>query len=284
MVQLNGVPDGPARRHSLDRSAHDNVHLLILMLLGRRWLCEDKEGNPKIDECIPIVLDLVSSLDNLVQLRHDRSCDHGGRGSNGRDDLASDHLRVLSLALRDVVVLSSQLSGSMDVVNVEVAVIVLLKVSRVEVGTLDPNMGRVELLLQLVEDLEVILRGVVLLLLLLAWFLVNLYLEVLSRSELWNFDLLDMLLDLLLALLEGESNAAGDQIGAGLDVKEMDVVGGVEFDRVGASLGAGPEEVAFFVSVVLGEGGDQLDDLVVESVFEVKSGEFNASLIAILFL
>jgi hypothetical protein len=55
--------------------------------------------------------------------------DHSSGGCNGRDDLTSDHLGLVAVAFRDGVVASAKVGASVNEVNMEVCVVILLKIS-----------------------------------------------------------------------------------------------------------------------------------------------------------
>lgn len=84
-------------------------------------------------------------MDELVNLTTDAASDHSCRGSNGRDDLSSDHLGLLLLAFLDSVVTSAKVGCGVNEVDVEVVIIILFKLDGVEVLAGDTDVGNLEL-------------------------------------------------------------------------------------------------------------------------------------------
>jgi len=67
-----------------------------------------------------------------VNLSSDSSSNASSSCGNSRDDITRDHLSLVAVGFSDLVVPSSEVGAGMDEVNVEVGIIILLKVSRNE--------------------------------------------------------------------------------------------------------------------------------------------------------
>jgi hypothetical protein len=75
------------------------------------------------------------------------------------------------------------------------------------------------------------------------------------------------------ALLDAESER--DEVGGGSHEEHVQGVRGVEPDRAGGALGARPEGVPVLIRVVLRENVQQIEDLVVEQLLEILTGDFH---------
>lgn len=111
-------------------------------------LFNQKEGQCQVYKGILEFVEARESLHELVELRRYAACDHGSGGRDRRDDSACDHLGFAEVALCDLVVAGTELSGGVDVVDVEVSFIVLLKFNRLQLLRLN----RLDLLLQLTHQ------------------------------------------------------------------------------------------------------------------------------------
>lgn len=125
---FQSVPNSPVFRDGLDGSKHNGVVILARVLLGFVRFREHEHGQCQVNERVLEVTDLVFALHELVNLRGDGSSNHGSGGGDGRDDLSGNHLGLLPFTLSDLVVPGSEIGGGVDEVDMEVRVVVLLKV------------------------------------------------------------------------------------------------------------------------------------------------------------
>ena len=124
------VVDGEVLGQARDRAAHDWVILLRLVLLDIIRLREHEERKGEVAESVLELGNIVEALSVLEDLVADNTSDHGrGRGDGG-DDLSSDHLGLVAVALRDLVIAGTEVGAGVDEVDVEVRVVVLLEVGR----------------------------------------------------------------------------------------------------------------------------------------------------------
>jgi len=108
---------------------HNGVHFPRLVLLDIIGLGNHEIGKGQVDKGVLELLDVGEALSVLVDLIGDNTSDHGCGGGNGRDDLASNHLHLVALAFSNLVIAGSQVRASCDEVDVEVLVVIFLKVS-----------------------------------------------------------------------------------------------------------------------------------------------------------
>lgn len=83
-----------------------------------------------------------------------------------------------------------------------------------------------------------------------------------------------------LVLVGSDSEREGQQVCTRLDKAGVQRVLRVELNVARASLGSGPEGLTFLVLVVRGEHVEQVLDLMVKVLIEMKSGHLNALLIS----
>ena len=110
---------------------HDHIELRLFTddLVGLRDL-DCRQG--QIDEAVLELSDVCETLHVLEDLVADHAGDESGCGRDGGNDLACDHLGLVSVTLANLVVAGSQVGTGIDEVNVVVGVIVLLEIGRCE--------------------------------------------------------------------------------------------------------------------------------------------------------
>lgn len=67
-----------------------------------------------------------------VNISSDKAGNAGCGGGDGRDDVSRDHLGLVAVSSHNMVVGGSQVGASHDEVDVEVSVVILLKISRLK--------------------------------------------------------------------------------------------------------------------------------------------------------
>lgn len=107
--------------------SHLAVRSPVLDLWTGNRLAEAKEWQCKIDEAILVLLNVVLAINDLVKLEDDQTCHQSRGGGNGRNDLASNKLGLVSIGLFNLVILGAQVACGGDEVNVMICVIVLLE-------------------------------------------------------------------------------------------------------------------------------------------------------------
>lgn len=134
MLLLEPVDDLLERRVALDLEAVPErpLGLVVLLLGGRDGLREAEEGEGEVDEAVLVLLNVVLTVDDLVELEADKADSESGGGGNCRDNLASNELGLVAVRLGDLVVASTEVGRGGDEVDVVVGVVVLLKVARLE--------------------------------------------------------------------------------------------------------------------------------------------------------
>lgn len=256
-LDIKAVPEGP--------------RVLVVLVLGSgNGLGESKEGEGEVDEAILVILNLVLAGNQLVELEADKSGDKGGGGGNGGDNLPSDSLDLVAIARGDGVVHGTEIGSCRDEINMEIAVIVLLKVKLVHLEAGQGGGGREGgdglLQLGLIGGLGDILG------------LGHLDLDTLLGGELGHHDVLEGGDD------QGGIRGALDAIvlgvenGSGFDEIHVDGLVGVKVQGGGATLGAGPEGHPGGGDRVLGEVEEELLDGVVEEELELEAGPHDAVL------
>lgn len=273
------VIDGVALGDGLDLAHEDRVVLLRLSLVGGSRLREDEERKGEVDEAILVGIEVIVALDKFVHLSSNAASDHGGCGSDGRDDLSSNHLGLLLVALVDSVVASAEVGSSMNEVDVEVGVIILFELDGMEILASDSDVVDLELS-------EKCLQGV----LILRSSGLRLCLCLLAGSLPWELDLDGLGLE---GLDGGGSSGVTDGVGVsalsdakivsnqvGGSCNEMHVKGVLRVEplSIGSTLGARPEGVSVRIDVILGEDVKKVEDLVIEEGLEVLAGNIHASL------
>jgi hypothetical protein len=126
-VHDNLTEDSLWIRHTDDRSHGHNIVLLGLDQLSSVGLGEQPRRSSQVDESVLIFFNVSLSLDKLVDLGSDAPSDHGSGGGNGRDNLTSNHLSLVEVALSDLVVTGTHVGSTVNELNVEVLVVVLLE-------------------------------------------------------------------------------------------------------------------------------------------------------------
>lgn len=138
VLLLEPVNDLLQRRVAVDLEAVPESPLLVLVVLllgGSNRLGEAEEGKCEVDETVLVLLNVVLAVDDLVELKADKAYCEGSGGRNGRDNLASNKLRLVAVRLSDAVVASTKVGRRSDEVDVVIAVVVLLKVARLKTET-----------------------------------------------------------------------------------------------------------------------------------------------------
>lgn len=158
LVNLDLVVVGVAFRQASNRAAHDRVKLLGLVLDDIVGLGHHDGGQGQVDEGVLELGDVIEVLHELVNLVADNTSDHGGGGGDGRDDLTCNHLGLVAIALGDLVVAGAKIGSSIDEINVEVIVIILLEIGWHK-SSLDGLLANLKLLEQLSNDRLVIVIG-----------------------------------------------------------------------------------------------------------------------------
>ncbi|GIX63812.1 polyketide synthase [Babesia caballi] len=132
-LQVHFVPYGEARRERADGPSHHRVVFLVGGGGGWQRLGLQPQGRGETAERVPEVLDLeLLVADGLDELQHDQSRNHcRGRGDGG-DDFSRYQLGLHTIALLDIVVLAAQVRRRPYELYVEVAVVVLFEVNRVQ--------------------------------------------------------------------------------------------------------------------------------------------------------
>lgn len=103
-----------------------------LLLGGSNGLGETEEGKREVHEAILVLLQLVLAVDDLVEFEANETRCERSRRRDGRDDLAGDLLRLVSVGRGDAVVERPEVGGRGNEVDVEIRVVVLLKIDRVK--------------------------------------------------------------------------------------------------------------------------------------------------------
>ncbi|CAF3535359.1 unnamed protein product [Fusarium graminearum] len=136
------------------------VGSLIFHLGTGDWLTETKEGQCQVDETILVLLKIILAINDLVQLQNNQASHQRSGCGNGRNDLASNELGLVSISWLNLVVLGPQVAASSDEIDVMVRVIVLLEIDRNELESRQRAGGRqtVSQLLDLVVVVEARLR------------------------------------------------------------------------------------------------------------------------------
>ena len=253
---------GVALRDAGDGAAHDRVELLRLVLNDIVRLGEHDLRQGQVDEAVLERLNVVLALDELEDLIADNTSDHGSGGGDGRDDLTSDHLSLVAVALSDGVVAGTKVGTSVDEINVEVGVIILLEVSRHKLAeTLAEGSERLEgrsngrlIIVRLGRAGRGGAASSLTLLLLLRSLDCDGLAYVLRRLE-TSSDLLDSILG------DGwHAKIEENKVGASPHEVEVGLVIHIERLRSGAALGTGPEFVARAIKVILREEMEQVTD------------------------
>jgi hypothetical protein len=123
---------GVAFRKSSAGATHVNIKLLRKELFDIVRLSEHEGWERQVAERVLELGDIVEALSVLIDFVTDNTGDHGSGGGNGWDNLASNHLRLIAIGLSDLVVAGAQVRASRNEIDMEVGVIILFKVSRLE--------------------------------------------------------------------------------------------------------------------------------------------------------
>mmetsp|Transcript_12441 Transcript_12441/g.20305 ORF Transcript_12441/g.20305 Transcript_12441/m.20305 type:complete len:266 (-) Transcript_12441:913-1710(-) len=122
------VPLGEPRRAALCL-CHVDVVVLVLGLLWLGWLAKEVHVEAQVVAGVLVGAQGLP-LQQLQQLDHHQPADSGCGGGDGWDDLTRNHLALVPRGLLDAVVCCTQVGGRRDEIDVEVEVLVLLKVRR----------------------------------------------------------------------------------------------------------------------------------------------------------
>jgi len=131
-IQDSLIKASVAFGNSRDRASHFEVKLLRLELDNIVGLSEHERWEGQVAEGVLELGDVVKALRVLINLVADNTSDHGCSRCNSWDDLTGNHLCLVAISLGDLIVAGTQVWASCNEINVEVAVIILLKVSRFE--------------------------------------------------------------------------------------------------------------------------------------------------------
>jgi hypothetical protein len=232
---------------SFHGATHDWVIVLRFGQLHLLRLFDQEERKGQVDEGILELFKVGKALNELVEFSSDSTSDHGGGSGNSRDNFTSDHLSLSVVTLGDLVVTGAQLGSSVDVINVEVAIVVLFEFGCLQVFLLDINDHSFKLTHQRLE-IRLVVRG--------AdgskcWW--GQFLLFTSLSLFWGLNN-DCLLDVRISLM-GDSDlfyllnvcylldaqVESDQVGTRHNEAKMILIVSVELSIAGASLGARPE-------------------------------------------
>ena len=108
LLQHDLVIVGEAFWEHRDRSAHDWVKLLRLVLDDVIRLAHHDGGKGEVDESILELLDVGEALCVLVNFVADDASDHGSSRGDGGNNLAGNHFCLVAVALGDFVVAGAQ--------------------------------------------------------------------------------------------------------------------------------------------------------------------------------
>jgi len=109
--------------------SHFNV-VPFLLSLSRLFRLEELEGHGGKVDVRRAEVRLAQTKHKLVHFHANSTSDHGSRGGDGRNNAAGNHLHLVARGLINVVVPCTHVRARSDEVDVEVAIIILLKVSR----------------------------------------------------------------------------------------------------------------------------------------------------------
>mmetsp|Transcript_37252 Transcript_37252/g.79073 ORF Transcript_37252/g.79073 Transcript_37252/m.79073 type:complete len:268 (+) Transcript_37252:370-1173(+) len=249
-VDQDLVPTREAFRLRLNGSLDDGIEVLAHRFQWRHGLRKDPQRKRERGESVLEVFDLSGlQVENLEKFAADQSCHHRSGGRNGRDDLACSHLHLVEIRFCDLVVPRPQIGRGGDEGDVEVAVVVLLELSRREVRRgLLAGAERLHLL-DHVAGLLVVVQAALSSCVLIVYLDLNLL-----RSEGRQLDLRSQPRDGLGVALLGDSEVGGVEVGGSLDKLQVQRVAGVELQRLWRPLRAAPEEGALAGAVLQGEG------------------------------
>mmetsp|Transcript_20980 Transcript_20980/g.25786 ORF Transcript_20980/g.25786 Transcript_20980/m.25786 type:complete len:289 (-) Transcript_20980:2427-3293(-) len=142
-----------------DRAAHDRVELLRLVPNDVVGLGEHDLRKGQVAEGVLELCDIGEALDVLVDLVADHASDHGSGGRDGGNDLTSNHLGLVAVALSDLVVAGTEVSAGIDEIDVVVGVVILLEVSRGQLAG-EGLLGNAKVVKELSDDgLVVVVTG-----------------------------------------------------------------------------------------------------------------------------
>lgn len=109
LLQHDLVIVGEALRKHRDWAAHDWVKVLRLVLDNIIRLAHHDGGQSQVHESILKLLDLVEALGILIDLVADDTSDHSCSRGNSGNDLSSNHLCLIAVALCDLVVTGTKI-------------------------------------------------------------------------------------------------------------------------------------------------------------------------------
>ena len=130
LIDRDLVVVGKTFRQHRHWAAHNWVEFLRRILFDVIGLTEKEQRQREVDKGILKLGDIIKALRELENLVADDTGDHGGSGRDGRDDLAGDHFRLVAIALLNFIVTSAKIRARVYEINVEVLVVILLKVGR----------------------------------------------------------------------------------------------------------------------------------------------------------
>lgn len=128
MIDDHLVVVGETLRQHRHWTTHNRVEFLRHILLDVIGLTEEEERQRKVYEGVLKLCDIVEALGELKDLIADNTSDHGGSGCDGRDDLASDHLGLVAVALVNFIITSTKIRACVDEVDVEILIVIFLEV------------------------------------------------------------------------------------------------------------------------------------------------------------
>lgn len=119
----------PGLRNAFDVHTHLGI-VAVFVLLDVEGIKELHGSESKVDLTITEFLMVGNALSMEIDLRSDSSSDASSGGGDSGNDVSRDHLCLVTVSLIDLVVPSTEVRAGMHEVNVEVSVVVLLKISR----------------------------------------------------------------------------------------------------------------------------------------------------------
>lgn len=143
---------GETLRQHRHWATHNWVEFLRLILLNIIGLTEEEERQRKVYEGVLKLCDIIEALGELEDLIADNTSDHGGSGCDGRDDLASDHLGLVTVTLVNLIITSTKIRACVYEVDVEILIVIFLEVGGNKGVTWQRRSGNAERVEQLNND------------------------------------------------------------------------------------------------------------------------------------
>jgi hypothetical protein len=129
LLDHNFIVDTESFWDSLDGAHHDRVVFYRKSFLYWSRFCEDKVRFSKVDEPILEFACISEALNKLQDFSCHTTGNHSSGSSNGGNNLSSEHFRSMERAFVEPIVARSNIGSGMNKFNVEVRVIVLLKIN-----------------------------------------------------------------------------------------------------------------------------------------------------------